>query len=465
MISTIITAISLLVIPTLSLSWHEFTTYEQAQAMYFPRGGEEEATVTVKIDNFDADLIFTLEEMSSTSAQLNFANEFYELHLKKTKLVDNLNKDQEIACDRNCTTQRIAAMIRNEVEKRTNTFGLGTLSIKQRWAHGKNLLYHRGAITIAPAIEKFGEWEEESIIIIASIIQSMLDKKKEKTSKSAGSRSSERMTIFDVGANMGLFTLALHHTFPDLEFHTFEPQRTLHNIICANIALLGAELAILPHNIAVSNQQEILQVPIITTSGNQEKDGTRARFAQISMEADYHKNDGIFNTYSVQGLTMSSLVFPKNPMTNLALPCPSMVKIDVEGYERNVLDGMHDMFGQLCRPPVLYFEHHGGWKKARGVVEMLMDIGGYEHCYHHIFDYIRSKNNWMGNEKQGKLWSGKALSSNMLCVQNGVTSDLLKDSLEEGRLVRVDEETMSGRKKICSMDKKQCRRSGEDVNF
>ena len=55
---------------------------------------------------------------------------------------------------------QVAKKILEKVEDYVHTYSQGSIAIKKRWAHGINLVYHRGAATLAPAIERMGEWEE-----------------------------------------------------------------------------------------------------------------------------------------------------------------------------------------------------------------------------------------------------------------------------------------------------------------
>jgi len=414
---------------------------------YFPRGGEEVVSINFILDGNNASIVFTLNEMRNHSSRISIAENFYNKYL--TNATTLISSGRESSCDRTCATERIAEHISWEIDKRENILGIGALSIKKKWAHGENLLYHRGAVNMAPAIEKFGEWEESSIQLLSGLLSDL----------ESSSSSQHQGIIFDVGANTGLFTFALSSIFPRYEFHTFEPQRIVHNIICANVALRGAELNIISHNVGVGDKEQVLKVPIVTNTGNSPH-GNRARFAQISLREGYHDQDGNFSTYQVQGITLSSLTFPVTT-TAVKIPCPTLVKIDVEGYEKKVLKGMTRMFENKCTP-LLYLEDHGGWKSAYRILDVLSKYN-YHNCYHHIFDYVRAHQNWIGNKHQGKLWEKKDYSSNMLCVADDHATKLkkypnssLQKAIEKKSIVRVDSDTMNGKRKVCTMNITQC---------
>jgi hypothetical protein len=104
-------------------------------------------------------------------------------------------------------------------------------------------------------------------------------------------------SVFDVGANQGLITFALHHLNPNLVYHTFEPQKFLHNIINANLIIQQQEEHyqsnrrkrvvsnfdnVYTHNVAVSNVHEILRIPKLSNA-------FLGRFSSLNFWEDYSK--------------------------------------------------------------------------------------------------------------------------------------------------------------------------------
>ena len=57
------------------------------------------------------------------------------------------------ACNNTCILENIAQRLHSKVEQHTNILGIGAISIKKKWLHGEHLLYHRGSVNVAPAIE------------------------------------------------------------------------------------------------------------------------------------------------------------------------------------------------------------------------------------------------------------------------------------------------------------------------
>ena len=117
--------------------------------------------IEIEINNEQIKLEFNLHEMRDHNARVAKATKFVEKYL--IPLMDDglkfnggipdtyLRKDQKdgIAID---IANRILAKVQNHIQ----TYAYGPIAIKKRWAHGTNLVYHRGALTISPAIERFG---------------------------------------------------------------------------------------------------------------------------------------------------------------------------------------------------------------------------------------------------------------------------------------------------------------------
>jgi hypothetical protein len=117
--------------------------------------------IEIEINNEQIKLEFNIHEMRDHNARVAKAAKFVEKYL--IPLMDNglkfnggnpdtyLHKNQKdgIAID-------IANRIFKKVQDHIQTYAYGPIAIKKRWAHGTNLVYHRGALTLSPAIERFG---------------------------------------------------------------------------------------------------------------------------------------------------------------------------------------------------------------------------------------------------------------------------------------------------------------------
>src|SRR6266436_2893595 len=138
------------------------------------------------------------------------------------------------------------------------------------------------------------------------------------------------MTVLEVGANIGVFTVPLaHFVRPGGKVIAFEPQRIMFQMLCGNLALNAID-NVFAQNSAVSRSTGSIAVPSV----------------------DYAK-PGNFGAVSLAGSREGEIV-PLVTIDSLALPSCHLIKIDVEGMELDVLEGATGTLQQLR--PLLYIE-------------------------------------------------------------------------------------------------------------
>lgn len=165
--------------------------------------------------------------------------------------------------------------------------------------------------------------------------------------------------VLDIGANMGTFTipLAKHVAQRSGVVHAFEPQRIVNYQLGGNIFLNRIDNAHV-HRLALSD-----------VSGDREIE-----------ELDYHKawNIGAFSI--VPGQDRQEKVAQKTPVQFLRLDdlplqgAITLIKLDVEGMELDVLCGGVNRLNQDGFPPIL-FESLKNDSKASLVVKLLTGLG------------------------------------------------------------------------------------------
>ena len=153
------------------------------------------------------------------------------------------------------------------------------------------------------------------------------------------------MTVIDVGANIGLFTLAAaHRVGPQGRVFAFEPLARNHRFLVANLALNGYDHAI-AEPMAVGDRDGTLEVHL----------------------------------FGSDSTSVSSIVSGPADAATQAVPCcrldtylhehgmerADMVKIDVEGAEGAVLEGMQELL-QGKNPPALVVEVHPDFLESVG---------------------------------------------------------------------------------------------------
>jgi FkbM family methyltransferase len=148
-------------------------------------------------------------------------------------------------------------------------------------------------------------------------------------------------TILDVGANTGYFTLLSCTAAPQAAVIAFEPIPAIYELLCNNVARNGWQARCTLRREAVSNMQGVtaFHVPYsgsIPTSGSLSVHGFRGYEGELI----------------------------DTPVTTLDAVCATLdtvnlAKIDVEGFEDKVLEGMPETL-RRCHPDIIVECNHDG---------------------------------------------------------------------------------------------------------
>jgi FkbM family methyltransferase len=143
------------------------------------------------------------------------------------------------------------------------------------------------------------------------------------------------MVIYDVGANIGTHSLILGRQQPNCQIHAFEPETLNYWKLLRNIGL-NKLTNIKPHLIAAGAKREIR---FLSLQG------------QISGLGQHSLQKAVSNlTTPVEVWDLDSYVKKKKA------PSPNLAKIDVEGFELQVLKGMSNLL--KTKKPQLIIEVH-----------------------------------------------------------------------------------------------------------
>jgi FkbM family methyltransferase len=144
-------------------------------------------------------------------------------------------------------------------------------------------------------------------------------------------------TVFvDIGAHVGTYSLGLATHCAGV--HSFECFPKTFNYLCANIAARELDLKITPHRTALGN-----------------KDG--------KVVYTLRSKDGASNTClsSYTGNVDSTLDVPVTTLDSFNLTNVGLIKIDVEGLEKDVLEGAQDTLRRNKYPRILF----ESWRESR----------------------------------------------------------------------------------------------------
>ena len=152
----------------------------------------------------------------------------------------------------------------------------------------------------------------------------------------------QKPVIFDIGANIGLFSLSYASLYQESEIYAFEPVPFIHNILQGNIER-NSEISrnISPINLGLSNQEELKYLSMPTSNQHERyKDNINIGLYSALGEGK--------EKYSSSFITLDNF-FESNSLSSL-----DFIKIDVEGYEYNVLEGGKEILTSF--KPLIIFE-------------------------------------------------------------------------------------------------------------
>ncbi len=153
--------------------------------------------------------------------------------------------------------------------------------------------------------------------------------------------------VFDIGANVGLFTAHLAHAVADVRIHAFEPVPALFEALERNVAEHAPQAV--AHRVA-------LGAPAGEAVAAATRDATRAEWATAAALADFEVR------------TVSAM------LTATGVDAVDLARIDAEGAEEHVLAGIADADWPRIRQLVIEV-HDVGDRIAR--LRTVLDARGY----------------------------------------------------------------------------------------
>lgn len=168
----------------------------------------------------------------------------------------------------------------------------------------------------------------------------------------------------DAGANVGLVTLPVaSHTKGRIKIISFEPQRMLFNCICGSVAL-NEFYNVFPYNKAVGDNCEFVSIPDVDYTAQSD-------YGTVSVSKEKEIGNNIYNNKNiVECITIDSLDLPRL----------DFLKVDVEGFELNVIRGASETIGKF--KPYLWVEYNiinGQGVGLENVQNCLNEICAYEY--------------------------------------------------------------------------------------
>lgn len=191
------------------------------------------------------------------------------------------------------------------------------------------------------------------------------------------------MTVVEVGANMGTHSVSIAKACAPGPFYAFEPQPRIFQVLCANLALndIGNAFA---YPEGCGEAEGVAVVPLVDY-------GRQGNFGGLSLQPD----------------GSAGIKVRIRPLDGLELAACGLIKIDVEGFEPQVLRGARQTIAR-CRP-ILYVENDREAQQQE-VISLIAEMG-YRLYWH--TPALFSPDNFKG--VQENIFPG-TVSLNMLCL-------------------------------------------------
>jgi FkbM family methyltransferase len=151
-------------------------------------------------------------------------------------------------------------------------------------------------------------------------------------------------TIIEAGAHIGYYTVYFARRFPSARIHAFEPNPHSYRLLLKNLRINEIQEQVSPCQcgLAESNEDRSLVMDRYTTATSRfDIDGVSPSCGPF----------GIVGTHAVPVKSLDAVAEQEN------IHSVDFVKIDVEGYEQKVLEGMRNVL--RIHSPLIYFELHG----------------------------------------------------------------------------------------------------------
>ena len=247
----------------------------------------------------------------------------------------------------------------------------------QHCRHGL-MVYNVNDTFIGKSLETYGEWCESELQLLGQLLR-------------------PGDVVCDIGANIGTHTLYFAKKVGQTgHVLALEPQRHAFQLLCANVALNELQnVSCLQQGIGDKEYETWIPLLNPTSSQNMgalcidqhdEEQGERIRVTTLDSLAVVHK-----------------------------MPSCRLLKIDVEGMERRVLDGAVQFIKQ-CKP-VLFIENNQE-EHSRAIISRLLSLG--YRCWWHIAPYFSQKNYLSCQENVFEnRWE-----ANMLCIHSSVPANI-----------------------------------------
>lgn len=250
---------------------------------------------------------------------------------------------------------------------RIHTLDLGGFN-ELRFGRDGLYLYNKNDRYVGASLKIYGEYAHAEAVMLQHLI-------------------TPESTVIEIGANLGSHTVGLARRAKVV--HAFEPQRLMFQLLCANLALNQAANAF-AYQCGIGARECELNVPLLDPTAT-------ANFGGQSLTLEKESPDARYERVAVR------------PLDHMDLGAPTLIKIDVEGMELDVIKGAVNTIGAFR--PTLYMENDRREKSAE-LCDAMWSLG-YA-LYWHFPPLFNPRN----HARETTNVFPKVVSVNMLCRPN-----------------------------------------------
>lgn len=238
--------------------------------------------------------------------------------------------------------------------------------------HGR-FLYNRNDAFIGKSLEHYGEWCEPGLDLLLQCL-------------------SPGDTVLDIGANIGTHTVAFAKKVgAGGRVVAFEPQRMIFQNLCANISL-NQLTNVECHQKGVGAQRTTIHVP--------------------SLDPNIEQN---FGAFEISGFETGDAVDVVT-LDSLELNACRVIKVDVEGMEKEVLSGGSESISRLR--PLMFVENNNA-EHSEALIDLIVSMD-YS-AWWVISNYFSPANYFKNTEN---VFPTSAPSADMFCVPAEQKADI-----------------------------------------
>jgi FkbM family methyltransferase len=130
--------------------------------------------------------------------------------------------------------------------------------------------------------------------------------------------------FFDIGANIGVFSLFAASLLKEIKVYSFEPVYHNFDKLCRNVLVNEYNNFVTPYCLAIGDENKADIINIVSNVS-----GSANHFMIEDSEKNVEFKQGVFT---------SSL----DKLVDCGLPVPNHIKIDVDGYEERIIQGAEE---------------------------------------------------------------------------------------------------------------------------